>query len=114
MQADALSAWLIETDEFDLAAMSSDPAVVKYLKTKEKDIRGIADYSAKTTQDLDAAALVRESNENYCNAVLLSQSAATAETVAFFQARFKAVWLAADSSGGVQFFTLRFQRRLTA
>lgn len=104
VQADALSAWLIETDEFDLAAMSSDPAVVKYLKTKEKDIRGIADYSAKTAQDLNAAALVRESNENYCNAVLLSQSAATAETVAFFQARFKAVWLAADSAEEFNFY----------
>ena len=104
VQADALSAWLIETDEFDLAAMSSDPAVVKYLKTKEKDIRGIADYSAKTAQDLDAAALVKEANENYCNAVLLSQGAATAETVAFFQARFKAVWLAADSAEEFNFY----------
>ena len=108
VQADALSAWLIETDEFDLAAMSSDPAVVKYLKTKEKDIRGIADYSAKTAQDLDAAALVKEANENYCNAVLLSQGAATAETVAFFQARVAR----RRFGGGVQFLPLRFQRRL--
>ena len=110
VQADALSAWLIETDEFDLAAMSSDPAVVKYLKTKEKDIRGIADYSAKTAQDLDAAALVKEANENYCNAVLLSQGAATAETGAVFQARFQAPPIRRRSS----IFTAAFPAAPTA
>ena len=104
-QADALSAWLTESGEYDLAAMSADPSIIKYLKTDEKDIRGIADYTAKTAQDLDAAALVKEANENYCNTVLLSQGAATAETVTFFQARFKAVWLVADSAEEFNFYS---------
>lgn len=85
------------TDRFrflDFAVMSDDPAVVLQLRKKLPQARGIVRFGE--LEDIHDA--VKRTNAAYANIAVLKQKDATVENVAYVQARFKTVWVEADSS----------------
>lgn len=97
-EADALITFLTEEiNILDLAVMSDDPGLVKKVKTEKTQIRGIIDYSGYYGYEEDYD-IVKTLNINFANVAVLSQEEATQERVEYVQARFKTVWVVADSN----------------
>lgn len=83
-----------DTDILDLAVMSDTPSIIKTLREFNNKIRGIISYAANA----DLYDVVKTTNENYANVAVLPQSAASAKNVRYVHARFKTVWVTANSS----------------
>lgn len=99
--ADAAIAFLTERMEIaDLAVMSSRPEVVKKVRTAFPKIRGILSYDALQSPE----GVAQTANEALAATVVLPQSAASAETVRYIQARFKTVWVKAESAGDLDLY----------
>ena len=98
--ADALIAYLNDTlNILDLAVASENPALVKRVRTACPRIRGIVIYGAAEIDADDLyGSVVGTTNANLANTAIIPRSAATAESVRYIQARFKTVWVAADSA----------------
>lgn len=101
--ADALVSYLNDTlNILDLAVMSDDPALVKKVRAACPRIRGVVKYEENdfyTNGKLDLYGnIVGKTNANLANTALIPQSMATAENVRYIQARFKTVWVYADSA----------------
>lgn len=99
--ADAAIAFMSERMEIaDLAVMASQPALVKKVRTAFPKIRGILSYDALES----AEDVAQTANEALAATVVLPQSAASAENVRYIQARFKTVWVKAESAGDLDLY----------
>ncbi len=99
--ADAAIAFMTERMEIaDLAVMASQPALVKKVRTAFPKIRGILSYDALES----AEGVAQTANEALAATVVLPQSAASAENVRYIQARFKTVWVKAESAGDLDLY----------
>lgn len=99
-QADAFVSYMKnEMNILDIAVMSDKPELVKRVKKTHSAVRGIVDYRNLKKIDDIYTEIVKTTNENYANVAVLPQSLATKDTVEYVQARFKTVWVQADSTG---------------
>ncbi|MCH5162151.1 MAG: hypothetical protein J1G38_01520 [Clostridiales bacterium] len=78
----------------DIAVMSKDAALVKSVRSNLIGIRGIVEYDRVKS----LYSVVRESTDAGAMTVVLPQSSADSKSVAYLQARFKTVWVRANSS----------------
>lgn len=102
--ADALCSFFAnEINILDIAVMSDKPELVKSVKTAYPAVRGIVDYTQYTEIE-DPYTLVKSANMNYATVIVLSQKAAEQKVVEFIQARFKTVWVEADSANDIDFY----------
>lgn len=93
-EADAFINFLTEQiNILDIGVISDNPEMIKRVKTAFPHVRGIA-------RDCDAAT----ANKNFAQTVVLNQSKATRDAVEHLQARFKAVWVYADSTETTTFY----------
>lgn len=93
--ANAFVSFLTDTlDILDIAVMSSNPALVKKVRTAKPTVRGIISYTEKT----ELADMVTSANEHLASTVVLPASKATTENVRYLQARMKSVWVVAEST----------------
>lgn len=102
--ADAFAAWTTENEVFDISVLSGDMEVLRYARTLKTNIRGIADFSEAKPENLYE--IVKSANEAFAHVVIFSKAQADAETVYYLQARFKAVWIIAESSGEFDIYSL--------
>lgn len=94
--AEALIAWVKETNALDIAVVSSDLALLKTVRSAVPWVRGIADFSVLDGINCDD--IVANATAAYAHIVILNESAATAENVRYLQARLKTVWLESSAS----------------
>lgn len=85
-----------KTSITDSAVASSDPALVKKVREALPEIRGVYEADEK----FDLKRLPGIANAAYAGTVVISAGNASAETVAYIQARFKTVWVKIASSDG--------------
>lgn len=78
-----------KTSVTDSAVTSSDPALVKKVREALPGIRGVYEADEK----FDLKRLPGIANAAYAGTVVISAGNASAETVAYIQARFKTVWV---------------------
>lgn len=78
----------------DLAVHSEDASLVKKVRTAVTSVRGIVEYRELPE---DRYTMVKESTEAGASVVILPQKEASSETVTYLQARFKTVWVRAES-----------------
>lgn len=77
----------------DIAVMSNNAALVKYVRSELIGIRGIVEYGKVTS----LYEVVRESTDAGAMTVVLPQRYGDSASVAYLHARFKTVWVRADS-----------------
>lgn len=79
----------------DIAVMSDKPGLVDAVRLACPSVRGIVEY-----KDIPASLydIVKEATSAKAQTVILPQSAATVENVLYLQARFKTVWVRAEST----------------
>lgn len=80
----------------DIAVHSTDASLVKRVREALPSVRGIVEY---TEVGESLYPIVKESTEAGAMVVILPQKAADAATVSYLQARFKTVWVRAESGG---------------
>lgn len=82
---------------YDLAVMSDQPDLVKYVREQVNYVRGIVLFGEGT----DAYDAVRIANVSYANTVAIPQSMAESSYVRYVRARFKSVWVLAEDVKGI-------------
>lgn len=82
---------------YDLAVMSDQPDLVKYVREQADYVRGIVSFGEGT----DAYEAVRIANVSYANTVAIPQSMAESSYIRYIRARFKSVWVLAEDIGGI-------------
>lgn len=93
--ADAFVAFMrTKLNILDIAVMSKDANVVKKVRSALTGIRGIVEYEKVSS----LYEIVRESTQAGAMTVVLPQKYADLASVAYLHARFKTVWVRADSS----------------
>ncbi len=93
-QADGLSAWLVQNSTVeDAFVMSSSEYLVRSVRSKVNYIRGVWDCSGGVS---DWNTVVATANSFNAGIVVLSETEATRENVAYLQARLKTVWVKAS------------------
>ncbi|MBQ2711838.1 MAG: DUF1080 domain-containing protein [Clostridia bacterium] len=95
-------------DILDMGVMSEDPAIIKMIKEKNSKIRGMIVYNNET----DLYNIVATTNKNYATVAVIPQSLATPENVSYIQARFKTVWVMANSSSKMDVYNCAFSGAL--
>lgn len=83
-----------ELEVLDIAVHSRRVSLVKKVREALPSVRGIVEYAELE----DRYTAVKESTEAGAMVLVLPQAVADAETVAYFQARFKTVWVRAESA----------------
>lgn len=73
----------------DIGVMSTQPHLIKMVKTTHKSVRGILQFNNVD----DLANIVATTNSNYALVAVIPATLATPENVFYIQARFKTVWL---------------------
>lgn len=94
--AEALSDYLKQTGIIDVNVMSSDPAVVKEIRTKNTAIRGAIDYTNAGPDIKDTKKLLeirKETNSNKAKIVMLAEEDITRDVVTYLTDRQMTVWV---------------------
>ncbi len=89
--ADSLANWLIAKDMRDVYAVSTTPSVVDRAYTKWKHIRGVVDYSARTS--FNAETLRNDALAGSARVVILDDNYTTKADVTNIQDRYSVAWL---------------------
>lgn len=93
--ADAFVEYMSTTRNIlDISVLSSDPALVKRVRTACPAMRGMIAYDEPRA----LSALVAEVHANLATAAVLPQRLATVEAVTYIQARFETVWVEPESA----------------
>ncbi len=81
----------------DMAVISNDSKIVKYIRENNPIIRGIVDWSNTTLTEENWYSAIATTNSSYAQTLIISKKDATYEAIRYIQARFKTVWVLNDS-----------------
>ncbi|MCQ2742051.1 MAG: hypothetical protein MJ239_01965 [Bacilli bacterium] len=93
--------WLDEWKHWDCSLVSDDPSLLLSARQKLPILRGILDYSKKTFTAADYGSMVKETHLSMANTLIFNDEQATYDTVRYFQARFKTVWVDTSNSSNI-------------